>query len=59
MYKQIENTAVLTELNSGAQLYVVDVATKRVMACSDLTMGAILSFIDNTEIMFFEALANE
>lgn len=59
MYKQIENAAVLIELNSGAQLYVVDIATKRVMACSDLTMGAILSFIDNTEIMFFEALANE
>lgn len=59
MYKLIEKDKVLTELNSGSEMYAVDIPTQRVMDCSTLTLSAVKSFIDNPATMFFKAVANE
>lgn len=59
MYKLVEKSSVLTELNNGADMYIVDIPTQRVMNCADLTMSAIKSFIDKPESMFFKAITNE
>lgn len=59
MYEQVEKTNVLTELNSGAVMYVVDIPTQRVMDCANMTLSAVKSFIEKPEAMFFKAVANE
>ena len=59
MYKLVEKDNVLTELNSGAVMYVVDIPTARVMECANMTLSAVKSFIDKPEAMFFKAVANE
>lgn len=59
MYKLVEKVDVLTELNAGAKMYMVDIPTQRVIACDDMTIGAVLSFIDKPEAMFFKVVSNE
>lgn len=54
MYEQVKSENVLTELNSGAAMYVVDIPTLRVMVCADMTLSAVKSFIDKPEAMFFK-----
>lgn len=54
MYKQIEKENVLSELNSGSDLYCVDFPTFRVMRCADMTLSAVKSFIEKTESEFFK-----
>lgn len=59
MYEQVEKANVLTELNSGAAMYVVDIPTQRVIECANMTLSAVKSFINKPEAMFFKAVANE
>ena len=59
MYEQIEKANVLTELNSGSEMYVVDIPTQRVMNCAAMTLSAVKSFIDNPGAMFFKRVADE
>lgn len=59
MYALVLKENVLTELNSGAVLYVVDIPTKRVMECANMTLSAVKSFIDKPEAMFFKVVADE
>lgn len=54
MYKQVQKEDVLNELNSGSAMYIVDIPTLRVMACADMTLAAIKSFIDKPEAMFLK-----
>lgn len=54
MYEQVEKDNVLTELNSGSAMYVVDIPTLRVMVCAEMTLSAVKSFIDKPEAMFFK-----
>lgn len=54
MYELVEKDSVLIELNSGSVMYVVDIPTQRVMACADMTLSAVKSFIDKPEAMFFK-----
>lgn len=58
-YKQLEKDKVLDELNNGSKLYMVDIPTQRVVDCSTMTIGAVISFIDKPEAMFFKEVANE
>lgn len=57
MYEQVEKANVLTELNSGAVLYAVDIPTGRVIECANMTLSAVKSFIDKAEAMFFKVAA--
>ena len=59
MYELIAKEEVLTTLNSGAPMYVVDIPTQRVMECANMTLSAVKSFIDKPEAMFFKAVVNE
>lgn len=59
MYEQIEKADVLTELNSGSEMYAVDSPTQRVMNCADMTLAAVKSFIDKPGAMFFKRVDNE
>ena len=59
MYELVEKDNVLTELNNGYVMYVVDIPTLRVMECANMTLSAVKSFIDKDEAMFFKAVANE
>ena len=54
MYEQVAREDVLTTLNSGAAMYVVDIPTLRVMPCANMTLSAVKSFIDKPEAMFFK-----
>lgn len=56
MYELIEKENVITELNTGADLYIVDIPTRRVMNCSEMILTAIKSFIDKPEAMFFKVM---
>lgn len=58
MYEKVEKDNVLTELNNGADMYIVDIPTRRVMRCAEMKMDAIQSFRDKAETMFFKALTN-
>lgn len=53
-YVQVDKSEVLTELNDGAVMYVVDIPTLRVMECANMTLSVIKSFIDKPETMFFK-----
>lgn len=59
MYELIAKDDVLTTLNSGALMYVVDIPTQRVMECANMTLSAVKSFIEKPEAMFFKAVVNE
>ena len=59
MYEQVEKANVLAEINEGADMYVVDIPTQRVMSCKEILIGAIVTFINKPETMFFKAVANE
>ena len=59
MYEKVEKADVLTELNTGAVMYVVDFPTLRCMKCADMLLSAVKSFIDKPEAMFFKAVNNE
>lgn len=59
MYELVEKEDVITELNAGAKLYVVDIPTFRVMECQYMTLQAVKSFIDKPSSMFFKEVANE
>ena len=59
MYVLVEKENVLTELNNGAVMYVVDIPTARVMECASMILSAVKSFIDKPEAMFFKEVANE
>lgn len=52
MYKIIPNDKVLSEFVSGAELYVADITTLRLMSCSELTLQAIKSFINKADTVF-------
>lgn len=54
MYEQVAKENVLTELNSGAEMYVVDIPTLRIMVCGAMTLSAVKTFIDKPEAMFFK-----
>lgn len=54
MFELVNKENVLTELNSGSVMYVVDIPTQRVMECSNMTLSAVKSFIDKPEAMFFK-----
>jgi len=54
MYEAIEKENVLAEMNAGATVYIVDIPTFRVMACGNMTLSAVKSFIDKPETMFFK-----
>jgi hypothetical protein len=57
-YTMVEKTDVLTELNNGTEMYIVDFPTLRVMRCDEMTFSAVRSFIDKPEAMFFKVVAN-
>lgn len=59
MYELVEKEDVITELNSGAKMYVVDIPTLRVMECEYMTLQAVKSFVEKPEAMFFKEVANE
>lgn len=59
MYEAVEKVNVLAELNAGSKIYMVDIPTQRVVDCSTITIGAVVSFIDKPEAMFFREVANE
>lgn len=59
MYEQVEKENVLSELNNGVAMYIVDIPTARVMQCANMTLSAVKSFIDKPEAMFFKAVTNE
>lgn len=59
MYELVLKENVLTELNSGSPMYVVDIPTARVMECANMTLSAVKSFIDKPEAMFFKEVAHE
>lgn len=59
MYELIAKENVLTELNNGSVMYVVDIPTYRVMECANLTLSAIKSLLEKPETMFFKVAANE
>ena len=59
MYELVEKENVLTELNNGTDLYVVDIPTLRVMRCVEMTLQAVKSFIDKPEATFLKAVADE
>lgn len=59
MYEIVEKENVLNEINNGATLYVVDIPTRRVMACNELMLVSIRSFIDKSGTMFFKVIGNE
>jgi len=40
-------------------MYVVDIPTQRVMDCSNMTIGAVVSFTNKPEAMSFKVVANE
>jgi hypothetical protein len=54
MYEQVEKKNVVTELNKGSKLYVVDIPTCRIMPCGNMSMDAIKSFEDKESAMFFK-----
>lgn len=54
MYELVEKSDVLVELNNASVMYTVDIPTQRVMACADMTLSAVKSFIDKPEAMFFK-----
>lgn len=56
VYEQVARELVLSEMNSGAVMYVVDIPTYRVMECANLTLAAVKSFIDKPEAMFFKVV---
>ena len=58
-YVQVEKENVLSELNGSSKLYMVDIPTQRVVDCATMTIGAVISFIDKPEAMFFKEVANE
>lgn len=51
-YVQIESKDVLSKIVDGATVYCVDVASKRCMTCSTMTLEAIKSFVNNLETTF-------
>jgi len=59
MYEAVDKVSVLDELNAGSKMYVVDIPTQRVMDCSNMTIGAVVSFTNKPEAMFFKVVANE
>lgn len=56
VYEQVARELVLSEMNSGAVMYVVDIPTYRVMECANMTLAAVKSFIDKPEAMFFKVV---
>lgn len=54
MYVQVEKEKVLVELNSGAAMFVVDFPTLRCMACADMLLSAVKSFVEKPEALFFK-----
>lgn len=59
MYELIAKENVLTELNSGSVMYVVDIPTFRIMECANLTLAAIKSLLEKPSVMFFKEIVNE
>lgn len=58
MYEKIEKENVLEEMNNGAEMYVVDIPTLRVIRCEEMLMSAVRSFMDKAEAMFFKKVEN-
>lgn len=54
MYEKVEKENVLEEMNNGAEMYVVDIPTLRVLRCEEMLMSAVRSFMDKEEAMFFK-----
>lgn len=54
MYEEVKKENVLTELNSGTALYVVDFPTLRCMACADMLLSAVKSFVEKPEALFYK-----
>lgn len=54
MYELVEKENVMEEMGSGSEMYVVDIPTRRVIACLDMTLSAVKSFLDKPETMFFK-----
>ena len=58
MYENVEKSSVLEEMNTGAEMYVVDFSTRRVLDCGEMLISAVRSFIDKDEAMFFKKVEN-
>lgn len=58
MYKNVEKSSVLEEMNTGAEMYLVDFSTRRVLDCGEMLISAVRSFIDKDEAMFFKKVKN-
>lgn len=59
MYELVNKELVIEEINRGAEMWCVDIPTQRVMACSDMSLQAIRSFITKPEAMFFKGTTSE
>lgn len=58
MYEKVEKNEVLEEMNNGAEMWVVDFSTRRVMECGEMLISAVRSFVDKDEAMFFKKVGN-
>ena len=58
MYDLVEKGNVLEEMSNGSEMYVVDIPTSRVIACLDMKLSAVKSFLDKPESMFFKKVEN-
>lgn len=52
-YTQVEKDAVTDSIGAGEVVIVCDFKTMRCCGCENMTMGAIRSYIDSEDAVFF------
>jgi len=57
-YTELKKDYVIETLAKGAVVIVCDFSTMRMLDCTEMTVNAILAFIEKAETVFFKGVAN-
>ena len=58
-YVEVKPSYVIEKLGKNANVIMCDFATRRMVNCDDMTVGAIQSFLDKSSTKFFEEVVSE
>ena len=57
-YSELKKEYVIETLGKGTKVIMCDFSTMRMVDCAEMTVAAINSFIEKSEVKFFKEVAN-
>lgn len=58
-YTEVKPQYVIEKLGKNANIIMCDFASRRMVNCDDMTVGAIQSFLEKDSVKFFEEVVTE